>query len=225
MTEWWSYRPSDFLMFSPRVYFRQIESYNVGLFPLQIVMVIVGVGLIGLVLRGRQNDRRLVAIVLAALWLFVGWAYLWSRLSNINWAAVHATFGFVGQAMLTVGLCVRATNQERSVRQKIPGLIVAAIAILFYPALSLLGGNGAGSAEVFGVMPNPTVVATIGLLAANSQRYDFVLFVVPSLWCVASSVTLYTMHDPVWFVPLALCVFGLAAAFLRRGKVDRQTTK
>ena len=30
MTEWWTYRPSDFLMFSPRVHARLIEALKRG---------------------------------------------------------------------------------------------------------------------------------------------------------------------------------------------------
>ena len=30
MSEWWSYRPSDFLMFSPTAYWRLVQRYNIG---------------------------------------------------------------------------------------------------------------------------------------------------------------------------------------------------
>ncbi|MBP2460511.1 MULTISPECIES: DUF6064 family protein [unclassified Rhizobium] len=218
MTEWWSYRPSDFLMFSPRVYFRQIANFNVGLWPLHLAMVLIGVGLLCLVLRGRPNDRRIVAVTLAVLWLFVAYAYLWMRLSSINWAATYAAIGFGAQAILTVCVHTRPTGADRRLPRKLPGVIVAAVSILAYPALFVFSGRGHGQSEVFGIMPDPTVLATIGLLAASRQRYDFVLFVIPCLWCVVSSVTLYTMHDTTWWVSLAIGFSGLMAAVAERGK-------
>jgi hypothetical protein len=56
--------PSDFFMFSPRVFFRQIESYNLALWPLQILMLLVGVGLVCLRARAQPNASRIVATVL-----------------------------------------------------------------------------------------------------------------------------------------------------------------
>lgn len=202
MTEWWSYRPSDFLMFSPRVYFRQIESYGTSLWPLHLLMLLVGIGLVLLGARGRPNDRRLVATTLACAWLFVGWAYLWSRLSTINWAATYAAYGFGVQAILMLLVLVfprRAT--DKPVLGWV-GLGLMAVAVLLYPGLTFVNGRGAGTSEVFGMMPDPTAIATIGFLASTRYPNDFVLFVVPTMW---------------WF-PLAMCVIGLSVAVARRSR-------
>lgn len=34
MSEWWTYRLSDFLMFSPATYWRMVERYNREVWPL-----------------------------------------------------------------------------------------------------------------------------------------------------------------------------------------------
>lgn len=39
MSDWATYTLADFLMFSPRVYFRLVERYNQGLWPLQLIFV------------------------------------------------------------------------------------------------------------------------------------------------------------------------------------------
>ena len=33
MSEWWTYRPSDFLLFAPRTYYRLFELYNAEIWP------------------------------------------------------------------------------------------------------------------------------------------------------------------------------------------------
>ena len=38
MSEWWTYRPEDFLLFSPRVYWRMFELHNAALWPLQLLV-------------------------------------------------------------------------------------------------------------------------------------------------------------------------------------------
>ena len=42
MSEWWTYRPEDFLLFSPRVYWRMFELHNAALWPLQVLALAAG---------------------------------------------------------------------------------------------------------------------------------------------------------------------------------------
>ena len=42
MSEWWTYRLSDFLMFSPRTYYRLFELYNAEVWPGHWVGLSVG---------------------------------------------------------------------------------------------------------------------------------------------------------------------------------------
>lgn len=216
MTEWWSYRPSDFLMFSPRVYFRQIETHNLALWPLQILTLLVGIGLLCLLVRALPNASRIVAVVLAALWLFVGWTYLWSHLSSINWAATYAAYGFVAQAILLLVVQVIPRRTGVSLPGRLSGGVIMAGAVLVYPGLSVIAGRGLGTSEVFGIMPDPTAIATIGFLTATRHRYDFLLFIIPTLWCAVSSITLFTLGDPIWWVPLTMCLIGISLAIAKR---------
>ena len=48
MSEWWTYRLSDFLMFSPRTYWRLIENYNQAIWPAQVVALAAGLVLLWL---------------------------------------------------------------------------------------------------------------------------------------------------------------------------------
>ena len=42
MSDWLSYAPQDFLLFSPRVYYRLIELHNEALWPLQVAALALG---------------------------------------------------------------------------------------------------------------------------------------------------------------------------------------
>ena len=42
MTEWWTYRPSDFLMFAPRTYWRLFELHNEAWWPAQALLLLAG---------------------------------------------------------------------------------------------------------------------------------------------------------------------------------------
>ena len=51
MSEWLSYRPSDFLMFAPRTYWRLFELHNGAWWPAQPLAVLAELGWMGWLLR------------------------------------------------------------------------------------------------------------------------------------------------------------------------------
>ncbi len=46
MSEWWTYRLEDFLLFSPRVYWRMFELHNEAVWPLQIATLLLGAAIL-----------------------------------------------------------------------------------------------------------------------------------------------------------------------------------
>ena len=195
MSEWWSYRPSDFLMFSPTAYWRLVQRYNIDVWPLQLFMIGAGLFVLWLLLV-RRTEWRLVPLLLVALWLWVGWAYHWRRYSQINWAAEYFAAAFVLQAALLTGMAVMrghrnatlATNRWRPV-----GLALAAAGIVLYPFCSLLAGRPWNQAEVFGLMPEPTALATLGLLMAMGQGGRGWLVVIPALSLLVGLTTAWLL--------------------------------
>jgi hypothetical protein len=49
MSEWWTYRAEDFLLFSPRVYWRMFELHNAALWPLHVLTLAAGLIIILLI--------------------------------------------------------------------------------------------------------------------------------------------------------------------------------
>src|SRR5262245_27963088 len=102
MSEWWTYTPSDFLLFSPRVYYRMFELYNRSLWPLMLVSLGLGLAVCLLLLRRPTRvSHRAVPAVLGVLWIWIGWAFFADRYAGINWAAVYVApiFGLQGLAL------------------------------------------------------------------------------------------------------------------------------
>ena len=46
MAEWWTYRPEDFLLFSPRVYWRLFELHNAAVWPVQVPALLLGAAIL-----------------------------------------------------------------------------------------------------------------------------------------------------------------------------------
>src|SRR5688572_7060271 len=100
MPEWWTYKLEDFLLFSPRAYWRMFELHNAAWWPLHLLTLGAGVGIVLSTLRRPQGSALWIALILAALWAFAGWSFLWIRYPGINWAIVYVAPAFWLQALL-----------------------------------------------------------------------------------------------------------------------------
>ena len=218
MSEWWTYRPSDFLLFAPRTYYRLFELYNAEIWPLHIVALFAGASIF-LLMRSRIAWRgRMIAAILATCWLWIAWAFQWQRYATINWAASYFAVGFAIEAALLIWIGVVRdrlqfdSDQGPAART---GALIFAFALLVQPLLGLLAGRQWGQLEVFGVTPDPTVVATLGLLLA-ANRTHWAVLPIPLLWCLVGGATLWVMNAADAFILPIAAVLVLLFIFRRR---------
>ena len=242
MSEWWTYSLTNFLLFSPRTYYRLFELTNADVWPLQLVTLALGLAILFLIIRTPQWSGRAVAAALAALWLFVAWSYLLERYDTINWAARYFAVAFALQAVLLLwtgvirnrlrfgtsdpqtplipaqagiqspgrepsifknwvpaGVCARASRRldpgTGTSGARWIGLAIFLYALALHPLIAPLTGRPITQAEIFGLAPDPTALATLGILLA-ADRPPLHLFVVPFLWCLLTGLTLWTMESP-----------------------------
>jgi len=180
MTEWWTYRPSDFLMFSSRTWGRLLASWNRELWPLQLALVLAAAILVAMAVRRPVQATPWITGVLAAAWAWVGWAFHWQRFADINTGAPWFAVAFALQAVLLLALGTGRGATLASPRVRTAGLAVAAAALV-YPLLSPLTGGGWAQAEVAGAMPTPTALLTVGLVLATALRRRAWLLAIPVL--------------------------------------------
>jgi Family of unknown function (DUF6064) len=211
MSEWWSYSLEDFLLFSPRVYWRMFELHNRSVWPMQCVAMLFGLATLIWLLRPRRWSDRVIAAGLALAWAWVAWSFLWIRYATINWAILYVAPAFALEAVLLVmvgaggGL---AFEFDRRVATGI-GLALFLYALILHPLLPLIDGRSLQAAEVFAIAPDPTAIATLGLLSLASGPTAAWLCIVPAAWCLASWATLRTMGSALAIIPAA--AFCLAA--------------
>ena len=111
MSEWWTYRAEDFLLFSPRVYWRMFELHNAALWPLHVLTLVAGLVVILLIASRPGTWTRWIAFILAMLWILVAWSFLWNRYATINWAAAYVAPAFAVEGVLlsSSGRCATAS--------------------------------------------------------------------------------------------------------------------
>jgi hypothetical protein len=208
MSEWWTYSLSDFLMFSSRSYYRLIESYNAAIWPAHFLALVAGIIVLGAIARPRQHLQRSAALVLAAAWGWVAWAYHLERYAEINTAAPYFAAAFALQALLLGWLAYRPGNAVPAPQPVALGL--TGLAIFAYPVLTLARDGGSWrQAEVFGIAPDPTAVATLGMLLA--WRAPAIFWLIPVSWCLVSGATLMELKiGHAWLLP-ALALTAILA--------------
>ena len=217
MSEWWTYRLSSFLLFSPRTWFRLHELYNGEIWPLQLVTLALGAAILVLAMRGGTAPGRGIAAILAGCWAFVAWAFHYRHYATINWAANHFAGAFAIEALLLawIGVVRGALLFARKNVVQRAALLLAAFALLAEPAIGPLVGRSWSQTEVFGVAPDPTAVATMGMLLA-ADRLSWPLLIIPLLWCAVSGSFQWAMALADALVVPALATAALVLAFLRR---------
>jgi hypothetical protein len=214
MSEWWTYRLEDFLLFSPRVYWRMFELHNTAFWPLHLATLAAGLAIVLFVLRRSQSHGWWVALILAVLWAFVGWSFLWSRYAAINWAIVYVAPAFGLQALLLgfVGVAGGLAFDRKDIAASL-GLLIAFLGFIAYPFQTALFGRSWTGAEAFGIAPDPTVVVTLGILFAASGRLVPLLFPIPLLWLLMSGLTL---GDAQAWLPYSAAAVAVVLLILRR---------
>jgi hypothetical protein len=215
MPEWWSYSLSDFLLFSPRAYYRLFERMNEELWP---VLILIAIGVAGLLLwRGPIVIRRKFLFgAIGAVGAMVAVVFLCQRYGAINWAAKYFAWGFLLESLLlwwygVVRETRFATPAQGPARLAGIGLLVIGVAV--YPTLARISGRPWRQAEIFGLAPDPTVIGTLGLLLLVPPYRRRLLFLIPMLWCLISGATMLAMGSlEVWVLALAgLTTFALGS--------------
>lgn len=224
MTEWWTYRLSDFLMFAPRTYHRQFELANADWWPLQPWVLAAAAALSVALALQRRAAVPAAAAALVASWAFVGFDWQLQRFATINWPAAWFGVGFVvGAVLWAAALALRPAWRWRAPWPRRLGVGYAAAALVAHPAVGAVLGRPIGQAQLLGFAPDPTVLFTLAVLlqlapATGAPRVAravaIMLWVAPIMWCAIGGAMLWTMDAPEW--PLLPLAGALAVAAARR---------
>ena len=212
MSEWWTYRLSDLILFSRDVYYRTFGLYHHGIWPAHVVLVLL-VALAALACRRARDDAsrgRIVVGLFTVCWVWIAVAFHAHRYATVNWAAKYFAGAFLLQAVLLAWLAVRGrvAIDARSIHRLLLGLAVLAVAA---PFTGLMTGRQWDQVELLGVTPDPTATATILALGLSSPRVTRLAIMIPVLWCLVGGLTLFALHSPeawwTWAGPLLVLVY------------------
>jgi hypothetical protein len=207
MSEWWTYRPADLLMFSARSYARLFELHHAALWPTQALVLAFGLLIAVLVWRRHPQAHRVALVGLALGWAAVGFFFHLQRYAAIQTAApwFAAAFGVQGLLMLAAAWRGAAPG---TIRRRV-GLGLMIFAALGMPLLGLALARPLGQLECVGLTPDATVVATLGALLLVRAPWAWPI---PLAWVAIGATTLWTLASPDWWwMPAAAVVAAVVA--------------
>ena len=125
-------------------FFEVFVSYNQSVWPAQFLLLLLGLTAVGFALQAHAHSGRIVAGILAALWLWMGAVYFLVFFAPVNPAGYLAGALFVAQAGL---FAIAAARQQLFARTHWDGsgLLGAAIvlyALIIYPIIGMAAGHG-----------------------------------------------------------------------------------
>jgi hypothetical protein len=191
MSEWWTYRLHDFLMFSPRAYSRMYELYNEAIWPINALAVTLAFSLLFVAARLRfplhktaARDARdssnpdvwqrtlhvTVFAYFAVAHAWIALVFMREHYAPIFLAAEYFAIAFFVQAAmfaLAAGLAARSHDAFRFARSKLVaalGISIASLALIVHPTILFATQNNWSTLEGVGVAPDPSAIAALGFL-------------------------------------------------------------
>jgi Family of unknown function (DUF6064) len=204
--------------FTAEQFFGVFRSYNLAVWPAQVVLVALAVAAIVLVVVPQRRSGVCVSAILAFLWAWMAMAYHLAFFSSINPLA----YGFAGLSLAGASIFLWHGVVRRQLEFKLTtgprtlagfGLIL--FALLVYPVISYLMGHHYPALPTFG-LPCPTTIFTIGLLEFLDAPYPRSPLVIPVLWCLVGVHAAFMWDLPQDF---ALAIAGtIGIVLLARSK-------
>jgi hypothetical protein len=208
------------LPFSREQFFETFAQYNATVWPVQPLLVALGVASIVAVFLQRGFER-VVGWVLALFWLWMAIAYHFTFFTRINPAA-----RVFGVAFLLAGGSFAWHAHAGTLRFTKPigatgvgGLAVLFYSLVGYPFLGWLSGHAYPETPTFG-LPCPTTIFTFGILLLARHSVPPSLLIVPLAWTVVGTFAAIQLGVPQDFGLLAAAMITIVSR-VGRSKAQR----
>lgn len=214
------------LPFTVEQFYGVFRTYNLTVWPAQVLLLALAVAALGLVAFPRRWSGVGVSAILAFLWLWLGVAYHLAFFAAINPLAyafagvsVAGALVFLWQGVVKRKLDFKPPFDLRTVT----GALLVMFALAIYPAWSMFAGHYYPGLVTFG-LPCPTTIFTIGMLAFTVRPYPRGPFVVPVLWSFIGGQAAFVLAVPQDIGLLVAGAFGVVLIIRSKaGDITRDT--
>lgn len=170
--------------FTVEQFLEVFATYNKAVYPVQLILALSALVAIFLAIKTNKNSSKLISLILALFWLWMGAAYHLVFFSRINQAAFFFGAFFILQAAILFYAGVWKNELSFHFRADTSGLIgilLVIYALIIYPLLGFIFGHKYPLSPTFGV-PCPTTIFTFGLLLWTRKKVPLYILPIPFLW-------------------------------------------
>ena len=158
------------LPFTPEQFLAVFVNYNTAIWPIQIAAYLLGCIAVALFFRQTPGSDRVVAGILAVMWLWTGIVYHGLSFSVVNKDSVLSPPCLSSRAAISsIRGCFVRSNSFRSATGSGSwvGATFVAYAAVVYPLIGVAIGHRYPELPMFGVTPCPVTIFTFGLLLSD----------------------------------------------------------
>ena len=185
------------------------KTYNLAIWPMQVVAYVLGAAAVLLVVRKTALSSRIIMGILSFLWLFSASFFIFA-LVEIYRPAYAFGAAFIVQAAIFL-VCTFKPPLSFAVGRNaytVMGLFFIAFAMIGYPVLGYFIGHQYPQSPPFGLTPCPLSVFTFGLLLLTDSRVPKWILAIPFLYAIGGilPVSIGVLED------LAMIVAGVVGS-------------
>jgi hypothetical protein len=187
------------LPFTPEQFLGVFMNYNNAIWPIQIAAYVLGAISIASLFRKTRAADRVIAGILAAMWLWTGVAYHALSFSVINKAAYIFAALFIFQGCYLIYAGVYRDQIRFGLRPVIAtgvGISFVVYAVIVYPLIGVATGHRYPEMPMFGVTPCPVTIFTFGMLLLTLRPVPSWLFVIPFVWSMIGGSAAILLNVP-----------------------------
>ena len=193
-------------------------AYNHAIWPAQIVAYLAGALAVVLVFARTTWSDRVIAVILASMWLWTGIAYHGIFFSEINKTAFLFGALFVLQGLYLAFEGVIRARLAFSARTDLSGWVgyaFIAYAMVIYPLVGVVTGHAWPAMPMFGVTPCPVTIFTFGILLL-ATGYSRRLLVIPIIWSLIGGSAAFLLGIQQDWLLLVSGVIAIIVLALRK---------
>jgi hypothetical protein len=194
--------------------------YNLTIFPLQIIFIIIGIAALWFTIKKSQISDRIILLILIFFWFWMGIVYHILFFSSINPLAFVFGVLFVIEAGLLIYFGVIKKLVGFSLTQDrytLIGLVFIVYALVIYPIIGTVAGHGYPRLPTFG-LPCPTTIFTFGLFLMADKKFPLPLLVIPLLWSMIGFFAALSLGITEDYMLLVAGVAGTALIIMKNRK-------
>ncbi len=209
--------------FTREQFFEIFEKYNLGVFPVQLIILMLGISSAILLVSKFRLRHKLIGGFLGALWLWTGIAYHYAFFTEINKAASLFALLFLVQGLIFLVETFFGNKLEFEFNGKLIDYIASffiVYGIVIYPVLVYLLDSPHVRIITLG-LPCPSAIFTFGFLILTKPKFSKYILIIPVVWAsIGTSAAYYFGVYPDYFMALSALI-GIAY-LLRRNKENNE---